>query len=347
MIAVMLFLLTCTLHKNSADNGQRKGAISYSDSLTPELVAANLTVPWGIDFLPDDALIFTERIGNVKIVKDNVPGTVGRINVVAVGESGLLGITVDPEFIQNSRIYIYYTYDNSGKLTNRVSSFTLEDSLVNETVILDNIPAASIHDGGRIAFGPDNLLYVTTGDATKESSAQNIESLSGKILRMNSDGSVPNDNPFGNLVFAYGIRNCEGLTWSGGILYATDHGPEKHDEINIIKRGENYGWPQTCNNSPAWICYTDFTLAPAGICTVDSFLFVSGLRGKQIRRINIADGTQKILFANYGRVRAIAAHKGFLYFGTSNRDGRGQPKPEDDMILRVPLTSPGITDLRN
>jgi glucose/arabinose dehydrogenase len=343
IIVTVTLLLNCSLQKNAAENRSKTGDINYTESLNPEMVAGNLTVPWGIDFLPDDVLIFTERIGNVKIVEKNVMKNIGRINVVSTEESGLLGIAVDPEFTHNHRIYVYYTYNTSGKLTNRVSSFALNDSLSDETILLDNIPAAQIHDGGRIAFGPDNLLYVTTGDATNKSAAQDIGSLSGKILRMNKDGSAPADNPFRNLVFAYGLRNSEGLTWNRGIFYATDHGPEKHDEINIIKRGENYGWPQTCTNFPAWICYTDFTLAPAGICSAGSFLFVSGLRGNQIRRINLTDGTQNSLFTTFGRIRAITTHKGFLYFGTSNRDGRGQPKPEDDMILRVPLTNPGIT----
>lgn len=338
-VKILLFilfplLLYCSLQKNSTDANIKTIADKSLNNI--ETIATDLEVPWGIDFLPGNTLIFTERIGNVKIIVNKDVITVGKINVQSVGESGLLGVAVDPEFNQNHFIYIYYTYKN-GQIYNRVSRFELKDSIANEFVLIDSIPAAFIHDGGRIAFGPDNFFYITTGDANDPSSAQDVNNLSGKILRINKDGSIPLDNPFNNPVYAYGIRNSEGIDWSGDTLYATDHGPDRHDEINRIQTGGNYGWPQTCDKYPALFCYPDFTLAPAGIAIINNLLFISCLRGNQIKRINLNSKSEESLFTSYGRLRAIKIHEEYLYFGTSNRDGRGNPEPRDDRLFRVSL----------
>ncbi len=299
-----------------------------------ETVATNLEIPWSIDFLPDGAVLVAERPGAVKIIEAGAVRTVDRLNVASVGEAGLLGAALDPSFTQNRFVYIYYTY-NSQQLYNRLSRFTLTDSLENETILIDLIPASSIHDGGRVRFGPDGFLYATTGDAGVSSRSQDTSNLAGKILRLDTDGSVPADNPFGNFVWALGIRNSQGLSWLDQTLYATDHGPSRHDEINIIFEGGNYGWPQTCDSVDALRCYTDFTLAPAGIVAAQGFLFVTGLRGNQIRRINLETGKETALFTDLGRLRPIALHEGYIYFGTSNRDGRGNPRPDDDRIFRI------------
>jgi len=213
---------------------------------------------------------------------------------------------------------------------------------------LDDIPAARFHDGGRIKFGPDNKLYITTGDATVPSTAQDINSVSGKILRMNKDTTIPADNPFGNYVYSYGHRNPQGIAWNNekNIMYAAEHGPIRKDEVNVIEQGKNYGWPTTCDkpsNFEAPIrCYTELTLAPAGIAYHENNLYVTGLKGAQLRKLSLAEDGKTIieedeLFSELGRIREVVVHDNFLYIATSNRDGRGIPRKGDDKIIRIKL----------
>jgi len=191
-----------------------------------KILVENLDTPWAIDFLPGGIMIFTERNGKVSILENGEIKVVGEIKVNQKSESGLLGIAVDSEFIENKFIYLYYTYENG----NRVSRFVLNEKLENEFILLDNIPNARFHDGGRIKFGPDEKLYITTGDATNPSSSQNINSLAGKILRINKDGTIPEDNPFGNYVYSYGHRNPQGLAWNNnGELFSSEHGPQEDE----------------------------------------------------------------------------------------------------------------------
>ncbi|HMK53703.1 MAG TPA: PQQ-dependent sugar dehydrogenase [Methanobacteriaceae archaeon] len=317
-----------------------------SDSgLQTEVVAQNLEVPWAIDFLPDGRMIFTERVGRVNVMEGNQTRVVGNITVTTNQESGLMGIAVDPNFNQNKYIYVYYTKGS----VNRISRFVLNDKITNETVILDNIPSSPIHNGGRLKFGPDGKLYLTTGDAGNSNSAQDTNSLGGKILRLNSDGSAPTDNPFGNLIYSYGHRDPQGITWSpNGTMYESEHGPTMNDEINIIVKGGNYGWPLYQGNATAagYIkplrVYTEFTLAPSGIQFYQNVLYVAGLRGNQLRRITLSNDGQSIIgeratFNNLGRIREVVEHDGYLYVSTSNRDGRGVPKAGDDLILRIKI----------
>src|SRR3989338_9246997 len=257
-----------------------------------EILAENLDVPWAIDFLPDGRMIFTERNGNVNVLDNGKTEVVADINVTEVAESGLLGIAIDPEFENNNFIYVYYTYENG----NRVSRFVLNEIFENETILIDNIPSAAFHDGGRIKFGPDGKLYITTGDATEPSSSQDINSVAGKILRMNKDGTVPEDNPFGNYVYSYGHRNPQGIAWHPitAELYSSEHGPSKNDELNVIVKGGNYGWPIVeCDEmSDRYInpirCYSEFTLAPSGITFYNNDLYIASLRGSQLRKMVFA-----------------------------------------------------------
>ncbi|HLC86964.1 MAG TPA: PQQ-dependent sugar dehydrogenase [Candidatus Nanoarchaeia archaeon] len=307
-----------------------------------KILAENLDTPWAIDFLPDDRLIFTERSGRVSILKNEKANVVGTIDVSEVSESGLLGIAVDPEFEDNNFIYLYYTHDDG----NRVSRFILNEKLEDEVILLDNIPNARFHDGGRIKFGPDGKLYITTGDATIPSASQNINSLAGKILRINKDGSVPEDNPFENYVYSYGHRNPQGIVWHPitNELYSSEHGPTRNDEINKIIKGGNYGWPTECDKTSEFIqpirCYAEFTLAPSGIAFSENYLYVSGLRGTQLRKITF-DGekivNEEALFEDLGRIRDVVEHDGYLYISTSNKDGRGLPRENDDKIIRIKL----------
>lgn len=317
--------------------------VSIDANSSYEIVAKDLDTPWGMDFLPDSRMIFTERPGYVNILEDNVTKRIAEIDVDEVSEAGLLGVAVDPDFVNNNYIYLYYTHEEA----NRVSRFVLNgDSLVNETILLDGIPNARFHDGGRIKFGPDGKLYITTGDATEPSTAQDINSLAGKILRINKDGTVPEDNPFGNYVYSYGHRNSQGLAWNEGRMYASEHGPNRNDEINLIELGEDYHWPETCSERAGGNnirCYTSFTLAPSGIAFLDGSLYVAGLRGSQLRKIEFADDGVTIvneteILSDLGRIRNVVEHDGYLYIATNNRDGRGVPRPGDDKIIRLHIS---------
>jgi glucose/arabinose dehydrogenase len=318
-----------------------------------EIIGKGLEIPWEIAPLPDGRLLVTERPGRVVMLDSGKKHELS--DVEHIGEGGLLGIAVSLDFMESRQIFLYYTYRVGNRILNRVSRFTLEEeTLTDEIYILDEIPGARFHNGGRIKFGPDEKLYITTGDAQEPNLSQDINSLAGKILRINPDGSIPEDNPFEDSpLFAYGLRNPQGMSWHpvSGALFASDHGPYSQDEINLIQPGKNYGWPivtclegQTQYEDPV-SCYSDFTLAPSGIDFLpwdnldESPLYVAGLRGNMVMRIDIDDEggmvRQEELFRDYGRIRTIVYYEGSLYVATNNRDGRGVPGENDDMILKI------------
>lgn len=338
-IAIGVFILLFLIYYTAPRKIVQKG-------LEIEIIAENLDTPWGIDFLTDGRMIFTERSGKASILDNGKVNVVANLDVSEESESGLLGIAVDPDFSRNKFIYVYYTYDNG----NRISRLVLNEKLEQELILIDNIPNARFHDGGRLKFSPDGKLYATTGDATIPSSAQDINSLAGKILRMNKDGTVPADNPFGNYVFSYGHRNPQGLAWHPVTKqpYASEHGQSRNDEINIIIKGKNYGWPiEECEakeHTGPLRCYSEFTLAPSGIAFYKNSLYVAGLRGAQLRKIVFDDDYKIIigeeeLLSGFGRIRDVVEHDGYLYIATSNRDGRGIPKSGDDKIIRIKINA--------
>ncbi len=225
------------------------GASNTLESQTPAIaiVAENLQIPWDIAFLPDGTMLATERPGRVVHIES---GRVFSISgVVHRGEGGLLGIALHPNFEENNFVYLYQTTSTNGALQNRVARYVYQDDELNfDRVILDGIPGATNHDGGRIEFGPDAMLYVTAGDAGNEDTAQNRDTLSGSVLRIDDNGSIPETNPFGNAIYSYGHRNPQGLAWdSNGRLWGTEHGRSGilsgYDEINLIQISGNYGWP--------------------------------------------------------------------------------------------------------
>lgn len=317
------------------------------------VLAENLEVPWAIDIADDGRLFFTERPGRIRVIENGtlLPEPVAFINVEQNGESGLLGLALHPDFASNHLIYIYHTYSNGSGVFNKVVALTeMDNKIVESKVIIDGIPAANGHDGGRIKFGPDGKLYIATGDARQPDLAQSAASLAGKILRLNPDGTIPKDNPFeGSPVYSYGHRNVQGLAWhpETGELYASEHGAEGYDEINIIKPGANYGWPieQQCDGKrfeKPIVCFQE-AIAPAGIAIGSSDrlgykndVLLAALRGQQLRLIELPSDSEVNVLTGYGRIRdVIEAPDGSLYVTTSNRDGRALPEQGDDKILRI------------
>jgi glucose/arabinose dehydrogenase len=270
-----------------------------------------------------------------------------------LGEGGLLGIAGPPEFADNQYLYVYQTVDRES-VENTVRRFEVDveqRELRNETVIIDGIPSDRIHNGGRVAFGPDGFLYLTTGDSNDPELAQDRDSLAGKVLRLEPDGSIPEDNPFGNAVFSYGHRNPQGLTWDdAGRLWSTEHGPNAQDELNRIEAGANYGWPTITGSetapelrSPVFHSGDHATWAPAGVAATDGRIFFAGLRGERLYEAGIVDGEVTSFVGHFagdfGRLRAVTLGPDgeYLYLSTSNTDGRGEEQAGDDKLIRVPV----------
>lgn len=318
-----------------------------------EVIAENLQIPWDIAFLPNGEILITERPGTLlKIGKDKT--VIPIEGVEHLGEGGLLGLALHPDFSQNHWLYLYLTTETEGGLMNRVLRYRLlGNKLFERTTIIDHIPGASYHDGGKISFGKGYgsqwYLFITTGDAGNSDFAQDTHSLAGKILRIFPDGTIPKDNPFGNAVFSYGHRNPQGITWDDqGRLWATEHGRSGVlsglDELNIIEMGKNYGWPiiqgdetREGMHTPVIQSGSDDTWAPSGIAFLNGSLFFGGLRGEALYEYTIADGTLKMhLQKEFGRIRAVATGPdGYLYITTSNTDGRGTHRDRDDKLIRI------------
>lgn len=317
-----------------------------------EVLAKNLDIPWEIAFLPDPpsgeaskTFFVTERKGIVWQLGIEKKQILKLADVAAVGEGGLLGIAHHPKHEQNGYTYLYYTYKRQG-VKNKVVRFVhVGDTLRQEKIIIENIPGNANHNGGRIKFGPDGKLYVTTGDSQNPSTAQDKNSLAGKILRLNDDGLIPSDNPFPNSpVYSYGHRNPQGLAWdSSGKLWATEHGQKAQDEVNLIEPGKNYGWPtirgeeRSDKMEAPYIQSGTQTWAPSGMTIKGGNLYFAGLRGEAIYKLVIKNIATKEYFKNqFGRIRTIVeGPDGNFYLLTSNRDGRGKPTAEDDRIIKI------------
>ncbi len=323
------------------------------------VVAENLQIPWELAFLPDGTILVTERPGNVAVVREGSFSRISIPDVYHVGEGGLLGMALHPDFGENKFLYFYLTYKEGSEIKNRVERYRFDNNALSDRrVIVDEIPGSGNHNGGRIAFGPDGYLYITTGDSQTPSLSQDINSLAGKILRLLPDGSIPDDNPFGNAVYTFGHRNAQGLAWDNeGRLWSTEHGPSSlflpnccQDELNLIERGKNYGWPDSRGDNvqpgtvgPVLHSKED-TWAPAGVVYHEDSLFFGGLRGQTLYEAVLQGDKvielKKHFQGEFGRVRVVSlGQENFLYISTSNTDGRGSPRQNDDKIIRI------ITDL--
>ncbi|MDF2485851.1 MAG: glucose sorbosone dehydrogenase [Herbinix sp.] len=327
-----------------------------------EIVAQNLLVPWAIAISEDGRLYFTQRSGDIRLIEDGklLPEPVFTFQSPFQSrmESGLMGIALDPDFLQNHYMYVMHTYAESGRTFNRVVRLILQENTAYiDRVLLDRIPGGLTHDGGRIRIGPDRKLYITAGDSGNAALAQDTSSLAGKILRMELDGSIPEDNPFDNsYVYSYGLRNPQGIAWNlNHVMYASDHGQTGHDEINLILPGANYGWPIVTGSEQAGdiniknpiLQSGEDTWAPSGITYVnqgpwEGKLLVAALRGERLLALSFNEDQTEVVNVDtwlqdeYGRLREVVmAEDGSIYIATNNRDGRGNPDATDDKIIRL------------
>jgi glucose/arabinose dehydrogenase len=330
-------------------NAQAAGGFEFS---RPEVVATGLAVPWGMAFLPDGSALVAERVSaQIRQLRPGSPpqamGTVPDVD--AAGEGGLLGLAVSPDFDQDGWVYAYHTSPTD----NRVVRFPLESPQDAEEVITGIPRGAIVHDGGRLQFGPDGMLYASTGDASTPGNAQDLDSLGGKILRTTPAGDVPPDNPFpGSPVFSLGHRNVQGLAWDDqGRLWASELGENLWDEVNRIVPGGNYGWPAcegVCDPpEPDFVdpvlVWTTAEASPSGVAVANNHLFVAALRGQRLWVVPLSGGGTGVgnptpeLSGAFGRLRTVeVGPDGWLWVSTSNQDGRGVPGPDDDRVVRFP-----------
>ena len=353
-------------------------------------------------FTPDGRILATERTGRVRVIQNGALHAepwatlaVFAVDTPWMPESGLLGIALAPDYADSRHVYLYGTFRKpsgragdlwrrllaivsparASRFENRVYRFTDRGERgADSLLVIGGLPANALHAGGALAFGPDGMLYLTTGDTQHPASAPRVATLAGKVLRFRPDGGIPADNPVaGSPVFARGLRNSQGLAWEPvtGTLFAIEHGPtgmepeggrSGHDELNVIEPSAHYGWPDaigrdTAGGSRPPVRVWSAAIAPAGLTLYQGSerlwrgnLFVTGLTGVQLRRLVVEQVSapsrwrviydEPLLTGRYGRLRAVAAAPdGSLYVGTSNRDGRGSPGPADDLLLRlVPLS---------
>ncbi len=314
-------------------------------------VASGLETPWGIAFLPGGSALVTERDSGrvLDIAPDGTVREVGRIDdVVAQGESGLLGIAVSPTFDADGLVFLYATTGADNRILRAVYDGT---ALSEPSVIVDGIPAGRIHDGGRLVFGPDGMLYAATGEAGDAELAQDPASLGGKILRITPDGAPAPGNPDpASPVYSLGHRNVQGLAFDEqGRLWASEFGQNDVDELNLVTPGANYGWPDVegTGGAPEFVdpvtTWPVSDASPSGLAFADDRLWMATLRGERLWSITIrpddAVSAREFFVGEYGRLRTVAAAPdGSLWLTTSNRDGRGQPGDDDDRILRVEIS---------
>lgn len=341
-----------------------------------ETVATNLEVVWSIVFAPDGRMFFTERPGRVRVFENGKLRSEPLAVIADIelsGESGLMGMALHPNFAENHFLYLAYTYQASGDQQVKVVRYRETGSaLTDAKTIIERIPASRYHAGTRLRFGPDGKLYITTGDATKQSRAQQLDSINGKTLRLNDDGTIPADNPFVGQkgaraeIWTYGHRNAQGLDFQpdSGLMFQTEHGPSiidgvslfkrtGGDEVNIVERGKNYGWAKISHDMKKEGMETPLAeyspaVAPASGMFYRGKLFpefygnffFGALKGQSILRLVLDKrrvvSQERLFEKKYGRIREIAeGADGAIYFSTSNRDGRGDAGREDDRILRI------------
>lgn len=345
-----------TAGPSSAPTSRTTASSSAAGGSVPDVevagtVATGLEVPWGIAFLPDKTALVAERDSHkIKRIAGSEVTEVGTVDGVGgSGEGGLLGLAVDPDFTQHPNVYAYYSAGEE----NRIARLTWSGGrLTDQQDVFTGIPESPIHNGGRLAFGPDGFLYVGTGDGSERDNSQNEDSLGGKILRITRDGKPAPGNPKADSpVFTRGHRNVQGLAFDDkGKLYAAEFGQNEWDELNAITAGANYGWPAAEGNADLdgftnpIAQWSTNDASPSGIAFTRNTVFMAGLRGERLWAIPVANGQRTaeprpFLEGDYGRLRTVVlAPDNSLWVTTSNKDGRGDPKSKDDQILRLTLS---------
>lgn len=372
-LAIAATLVLCAAYA-SAETTRGPRPQSIADRYVPQPTGVSVTTwvrgleaPWSLVFLPDGRALVSERPGRIRMIRNAklLPNPVAKVTSARGGEGGLMGLAVHPQFPAKPYLYAMYTYRGANGRGNRLIRLRLTgEKAVFDRVILDNIPGARNHNGGRIAFGPDGLLYIGTGDRYQREIAQDPKSLGGKILRLTADGAIPPGNPFpGSPVYSLGHRNVQGLAWhpSSKQLFISEHGPSgeigvgAHDEVNVIRAGGNYGWPRVIG-APGLkefidpiVAWPETSTPPSGAAFWRGDLYIATLRSRALIRIKLdrskgkwrATAIERWFVgargeSAYGRLRdAVAGPDGALYVLTSNRDGRGSPRSGDDRILRI------------
>lgn len=357
LASLALVLAACTAQdaETTANNGDtpETNEAQASDPGQPEDLVTDIEVPWDLDFLPDGSALVTQR-DTADVLHATPEGEIheaGTVDGVSHGgEGGLLGLAVHPDFPDEPYAYTYYTSAADNRI-DRVAVDPDTYELGESEVILDGIPAANTHNGGRIAFGPDGHLYVGTGDAQERETAQDTESLGGKILRITDTGEAVDDNPFDNPVYSYGHRNVQGLAWDDeGNFYATEFGEDAVDEVNLIEAGQNYGWPAEEGGGDGGdfvdpiVEWEPAEASPSGATVVGDSLYVASLRGARLWQVPLEGGGEvgepvAHYTDDYGRLRAVEATPDgdALWLTTSNFDAWGEPRQGDDRIMTVPL----------
>ena len=314
-----------------------------ASSEAPQDVVTGLNTPWGLAFLPDGSALVSQR-DDAKVLQIKPGGRPAEVyqvpGVEHAGEGGLLGLAVSPRYATDKWVYAYFTAADD----NRIVRFKL-GSADRPQMILAGIDKSGIHNGGRIAFGPDGMLYAGTGDAGNGSHAQDPADLNGKILRLTPEGKAAPGNPTaGSPVWSMGHRNVQGLAWDAtGKMYGIEFGQNTWDEVNVIEPGKNYGWPEVEGKAgnPKYVDpivqWSTSDASPSGAAVVGRTLYVAALRGERLWTVPLDGGSPRAEFeGKYGRLRTVAvAPDGALWVTTSNTDGRGEPKAGDDRILRL------------
>lgn len=358
------FLVNMAFNSRGEAKVIEKTAASRQFPYEIKVIAEHLFVPWAIAISDEGKMYVTERSGTIRIIEESTlikePLITFLEPFISGGEGGLMGIALDPSYSQNRYMYAMHSYFEGNRVNNRVVRLVEHNNKASmDKILIDKIPGGQIHNGGRIKIGPDNKLYITTGDAGNALLAQDPTNKAGKILRIELDGSIPLDNPINNSpVYSIGHRNPQGLAWnSKEVLYESEHGQLAHDEINIIKPGANYGWPLVQGNENSkdaiiqkpLIQSGDDTWAPSGISFVnqgpwEGKLLVANLRGQQLLSMSfngngtVVKNVESWLKNQYGRLREVTQDKdGSIYLTTSNSDGRGKPDSSDDKIIKLTL----------
>ncbi|MEV6218027.1 PQQ-dependent sugar dehydrogenase [Nocardia sp. NPDC051833] len=353
--ALVVALAGTACASDEPDRSAPTAAVSSTAPSTPtgspalgsaEEIARGLDVPWGLAFLPDGAALVAERdSGRVqRVTPGRAPEPVHQVSgVVARGEGGLLGLAVAADYAETRYVYAYLTAADD----NRIVRFRPGEP---QELVYGGIAKAGNHNGGRIAFGPDGMLYVGTGDAAESARSQDPASPNGKILRLTPEGAPAPGNPTpGSPVLSLGHRNVQGLAWDrAGTLYAAEFGQNRWDELNRIEPGRNYGWPVVEGAGGAdrgftepLLTWTTAESSPSGIAIAGDTVYVAALRGERLwtATLSAGDATNPVDFLreSYGRLRTVAvAPDGALWLTTSNTDGRGDVRAGDDRILRFP-----------